>query len=313
MAQIEMQIPHAVRLAIRYMWASFAIFAIPTAYEMLSPFIMKQDTPNIFAAKPGIFLLMSSALPFAALIVFVYFILERVSAGKNWARIFCLIAALVVLFIFVITLTSLKPSLNKNALISIVLEALHSGLAFYALFLLFTPPGSNWFKKSAALLRGNVDNKNASKALKFKKNIVRGISAAFVLFCLPGIFYIIGSFIFGAGEDRTFEPQFGAGLHKADEILAAQGLCNSTSPFSVQPCIKNGIGIYHVGISGGQKIEIFGTSDSKFMHELAQAFVDVYTETPAMKHLKIQGYAQTRDEIGNHPLPNADLEIDMKR
>lgn len=67
-------------------------------------------------------------------------ILRKLKQGRDWARIVCLIyGALAALGLF---------SLQGFGLIS-ALTVGYLGLGYYALYLLFTAPGADWFRKKA--------------------------------------------------------------------------------------------------------------------------------------------------------------------
>jgi hypothetical protein len=129
--QDTFQKPQAVKTAVNLLWASIAVGLI----------MMLMDFSNVSAvAPPGFTLLvLVSAL---ALIVFLIF---RISAGKNWARITFLV-------MFVIVMTPTVPLMFSEFARSPFVAALsvtQVALQVYALFLLFTQPGTVWFQKTA--------------------------------------------------------------------------------------------------------------------------------------------------------------------
>ena len=80
-----------------------------------------------------------------AITAFYAFVIAKVSAGRNWARIFWLI-----MFTPSITLNIALGYLSAEftrAPAMGALTLLQMGMVVYALFLLFTQPGSVWFRK----------------------------------------------------------------------------------------------------------------------------------------------------------------------
>lgn len=70
------------------------------------------------------------------------FLISKIAAGRNWARIVLLVLYVIGVLGFVLGMSlmlNIAPVLFLMSLAQLALEG-------FALFLLFTPPGSTWFK-----------------------------------------------------------------------------------------------------------------------------------------------------------------------
>jgi hypothetical protein len=79
----------------------------------------------------------------------IAFLILKISRGRNWARITFLV-------LFVIGVLPAVPLVHAEFSRSIILgmvSTLQIGFQVYALFLVFTKPGSSWFRQSAAYAR----------------------------------------------------------------------------------------------------------------------------------------------------------------
>lgn len=125
------QKPQSVATAVNLLWASLAVGLVK----------MLMDFSNLSAVAPAAFTNFVLVFTFA-LIAFLIF---KISAGRNWARITFLV-------MFVIGMLPTLPLMLGEFSRSPVVGALsvaQVGLQVYALFLLFTQPGSVWFRKVA--------------------------------------------------------------------------------------------------------------------------------------------------------------------
>ena len=130
--QAAVKKPQPVTTAVKLLWTSFALGLIKLPMDLSSL--------NSAAPTPYVYFVM-----FFTFIVIGYLI-YRISAGENWARI-TFLAMLII---------GLLPSLPQisgefsRAPLSATLLLTQIGLQAYALILLFTQPGSGWFNKAKA-------------------------------------------------------------------------------------------------------------------------------------------------------------------
>ncbi len=131
-AQDSAQKPQSVKTAVNLLWASLAVGLVK----------MLMDLSNLSAIAPAAFTNFVLIFVFA----FIAFLIFKISAGRNWARITFLV-------LFVIgMLPTLPLMLGEFSRAPVVgaLSVAQVGLQVYALFLLFTQPGSAWYRKAAA-------------------------------------------------------------------------------------------------------------------------------------------------------------------
>ena len=125
--------PRAVDIAVNLLWANLAIESV----QMLtaSP---SHRWMAIIAFQT--FIISIIAVVVTGLVIF------KISTGKNWARITFLV-------LYVSGVPSLLAHLISGELFRLSIDGVHSVvqacLQGYALYLLFTQPGNNWFRKSA--------------------------------------------------------------------------------------------------------------------------------------------------------------------
>lgn len=122
--------PQSVRLAMNFLWLSLAIGVLKLLMEL----------PYLRALAPAAFANLVLIIVFA----FFLFLIFKIYAGRNWARI-----TFLVLFVLGIlpTLPTVLGEFARSPLIG-TLSVVQVGLQIYALFLLFTKPGSAWFRKT---------------------------------------------------------------------------------------------------------------------------------------------------------------------
>jgi hypothetical protein len=124
--------PQSVRTAMNCLWLSVAIGAVKLLMEL----------PYLKTIAPAPF------TDFVLIVVFalMVFLIFRIYAGKNWARV-----TFLVLFVIGIlpTLPTMQSEFVRSPLLG-TLSIVQAGLQIYALFLLFSKPGSGWFRKAAA-------------------------------------------------------------------------------------------------------------------------------------------------------------------
>jgi len=127
--QSAAQKPQPVVTAVNLLWASLAVGLVK----------MLMDFSNLSGMAPAAFTNIILIFTFA-LIAFLIF---KISAGRNWARI-----TLLVMFIIGVlpTLPIVLDDFSRSAVVG-ALTVAQIGLQVYALILLFTEPGSSWFRK----------------------------------------------------------------------------------------------------------------------------------------------------------------------
>ncbi|MBI1905595.1 MAG: hypothetical protein HYS20_05040 [Rhodocyclales bacterium] len=128
-AQSAAQKPQSVSTAVNLLWASLAVGLV----KMLMDFV------HLSGMAPAAFTNFVLVFTFAL----IGFLIFKISAGKNWARITFLV-------LFIIGVLPTIPIMLGECSRSAVLGALsvaQVGLQAYALFLLFSQPGAGWFRK----------------------------------------------------------------------------------------------------------------------------------------------------------------------
>jgi hypothetical protein len=130
--QDAVQKPQSVATAVNFLWASMAVGLVK----------MLMDFSNLSAVAPSAFTNFVLVFTFA-LIAFLIF---KISAGRNWARITFLVMSVIGVLP---TLPLMLGEFSRSPVVG-ALSVAQDGLQVYALFLLFTQPGSVWFRKVAA-------------------------------------------------------------------------------------------------------------------------------------------------------------------
>lgn len=128
-AQSVVQKSQTVGTAVNLLWASLAVGLVK----------MLMDFSNLSALAPAAFTNFVLIFTFAL----IGFLIFKISAGKNWARTTFLV-------MFVIGMLPTLPIVSSEFSRSPVVGALsvaQIGLQVYAMFLLFTKPGTSWFRK----------------------------------------------------------------------------------------------------------------------------------------------------------------------
>lgn len=111
------------------------------------------EFPILSAGAPAAFPDFVEVFTFAS----IAFLIFKISAGRNWARITFLVTFVIAMLLLLLLLPlmlgeSFLPFMLGYLFRSPVVGALWVallGLRVYALFLLFTQPGSAWFRKVA--------------------------------------------------------------------------------------------------------------------------------------------------------------------
>lgn len=131
-AQDSVQKPQSVDTAVNLLWASLAVGLVK----------MLMDLSSLSAIAPAAFTNFVMIFVFA----FIAFLIFKISAGRNWARI----TFLVLFGIGMLPTLPLILAEFSRAPVVGALSVAQVGLQVYALFLLFTQPGSAWYRKVAA-------------------------------------------------------------------------------------------------------------------------------------------------------------------
>lgn len=130
--QIERSKPQPVTTAVNLVWGSMVLGLLSM---MFSPFLNLKAQALVFAF-----------VGLAVTVAIIAFLLRKISAGKNWARVTYL-----VFFVLGTPTTVLSlPTVLSVAPIYGMLTLIGVGLQGYALYLLFTQPGGAWFRKEVA-------------------------------------------------------------------------------------------------------------------------------------------------------------------
>jgi len=139
------QKPQSVSTAINLLWISIAIRLVSASIEYFNTVgVLASDAPTRFSHFLVVFGFAISV-----------FLIFKIAAGKNWARI----VYFVVFVTDVIVLPFMLADFWQSLLIN-VLFMTEAGLQAYALFLLFTQPARSWFLRK---WQGNSDMTNKEK------------------------------------------------------------------------------------------------------------------------------------------------------
>ncbi len=127
------QKPQSVSTAIKLLWITVAIglIKLPSAFS---------PPPNITTSQQANIYMFTVIFTFAIIV----FLVSQISGRKNWARITYLVFFIIGLLP---TLQQLSSELSNSFFVG-VLSLAQFGLQSYALYLLFTAPGKDWFRKA---------------------------------------------------------------------------------------------------------------------------------------------------------------------
>lgn len=130
--------PQTVTVAVYLLWASIAIGLVK----------IPLDLPAL-TAMPSQGLIWSVVV---LVLAFFCFLIVKISAGRNWARITYLVFFLIGL---IPALPTLMSEFTRAPVIGI-LSVVQFIMQGYAVFLLFTNPGKTWFQKARAPEQGSM-------------------------------------------------------------------------------------------------------------------------------------------------------------
>lgn len=124
------QKPKSVAIAIKLLWISYAMGLARASIDF--------STLTAVASVPYILFMMLFTF------VLIGYLIFRISAGENWARIGFLIMLIVGLIPTLPQIVREWPSAPFAAMLS----GAQLTIQAYALFLLFTAPGNSWFRRN---------------------------------------------------------------------------------------------------------------------------------------------------------------------
>lgn len=129
--QSAIQKPQTVGTAINLLWASLALGLVKAL----------MDYTHLSATAPAASIFLVFAFTFSLL----GFLIFKISTGKNWARI-----TFIIMFVIGMlpTVSFVLGEFSRSPIVG-ALSVAQIGLQGYALFLLFSRPGSGWFRKVA--------------------------------------------------------------------------------------------------------------------------------------------------------------------
>lgn len=127
--QTPVQKPQSVRTAVGLLWASMGLGVLALVAEYANPETARPVTTLAVIFAFGL----------------VGFLFLMISAGKNWARI----AYLVVFAMGSLQLLATLSAELQHAPLLAALAVAQAGVQAHALYLLFTGPGSAWFRAAA--------------------------------------------------------------------------------------------------------------------------------------------------------------------
>jgi hypothetical protein len=127
---VQTEKPSTVVRAVKLLWASLLLGPLKIALE----FSYVQASGALAFVVVGLFV----TFPVVA------FFISKISAGRNWARITFLVMFILV---FVSRLSLVVEEFDRSAVLVGILSIAQFALQLYVLFLIFTQPGSSWFRK----------------------------------------------------------------------------------------------------------------------------------------------------------------------
>ncbi len=139
--------PATIRFAVNLLWAAFLSSLAKSAWLY---FQMKNAIPSLPVVGNSRAIFTDTHLTIGTLVGFLFsgliclFIFDKISDGKNWARI---VVAIEFAFSFMDLIFVIAP-LIRNPIQPSILSLFSVGFSAYALQLLFTEPGKSWFQRS---------------------------------------------------------------------------------------------------------------------------------------------------------------------
>jgi hypothetical protein len=136
----KMEMPKQVLLATRLMWLTLLVGLVAILLSGEPANTLSTIDANVRGT-----VLVFVAVILAISTLFLAWILQKVKAGRNWARIVLLVLTVLSIVNQMSSpgeLIEIAPILFIAALVNMVLE-------IWSLVLLFRPPGADWFKPGA--------------------------------------------------------------------------------------------------------------------------------------------------------------------
>ena len=124
--------PRSVSTAVNLLWASLVVGLLKVLMDL-----------SHLGGIASVAVIVVGSVIFVALFGFLYF---KISVGKNWARITFLVVGVIGI---VPTFSIVSTEFSRSVVLG-TLSLLQLALQAYAAFLLFTQPGSSWFRKGTA-------------------------------------------------------------------------------------------------------------------------------------------------------------------
>jgi len=150
MSNTALQVPNSIKLAVHCLWASVLISLCGVLVIFLDPDKNQEIMKHIHkAGNLGLVFVCFIVLIGLLLVIFLCSVVfDGIKDGKNWARIIYLVFCIYSLGFL---LTPFKtPTSIFDVLVD--LSAIASlGIKYYAVFLIFTSPGKEWFAKKPAI------------------------------------------------------------------------------------------------------------------------------------------------------------------
>jgi hypothetical protein len=148
--------PVAVTVAIRCIWTSLIVTILSWVLLLFGPLPVPQDV-IVEAEELGLsahaFAIFNIAVLASFRAAIIYFVLSKLAKGRNWARLICLIAASTeVLHDIYHSFSHFGHDAATVIATSFVITTLHCALYGYAMRLLFTNAGKEWFQKNQPAL-----------------------------------------------------------------------------------------------------------------------------------------------------------------
>ena len=147
--QSKIKKPESVSTAVNLLWAALVVGVVKALMDV-------SNIRNISGMVPAELIIIIVVFSLALF----FFLLLKISAGKNWARITFLI-----MFIGGVlpTVPIVSAEFSRSAVVG-ALSMVQIGIQIYVALLLFTRPGSNWFRKSEAASVLTLRNERATLA-----------------------------------------------------------------------------------------------------------------------------------------------------
>lgn len=140
--------PASIKLAIKLIWASFAITVFSWILIFFTPV---PENVILNAQQSGLSVNAYAIIKLGGFVIwtgFIFYVLNQIANGKNWARIICLILGVgQILYAITHFLSHFGHDSMTIIIISFVSNIFHIVFDCYALYLLFKTSGKDWFRR----------------------------------------------------------------------------------------------------------------------------------------------------------------------